>query len=541
MKIKLNRKEIEVNENIVDRFVNYFNPIKGRERFKSRIQTAVAGGYIGGSQLRRETKGWIVSRGDSDSDLLPDLALIRERSRDLERNNPIASGALDTAAINVLGSGLTLYSRIDNKILNLSEEEKTQWEDSARREWRLFSESKECDIARTCDFAGLAEMVFRSYMTNGDVFISMPSLPRTGGPFKLKLQAIEADRVSNPHHTSDTIALAGGVEKDSNGAPKFYHIARQHPGNFLAPRDEKWDRVAAFGSKTGRRNVLHLFRQERPGQTRGVPWFSPVIETFKQLGRYTEAELMAAVVSAFFTVFVKTESGESLGPMEPIIETGAKTTDKDFKMGNGAILDLAKGEDIEIANPGRPNTSFDKFVQAILEQVGMGLGIPFEILRKRFSASFSASKGSLVEGWKFFINRREFIASNFHQPSYEALITESVANGRLSAPGFFDNAMIRKAWLGSEWVGSSQTQIDEVKAANAAKIRMESKTKTLDQETRALGGDYEKNLSQLRIEAKDLAELNKTSEPDNDTENDDNDTKNDETDQSKGDKENETN
>ena len=55
--------------------------------------------------------------------------------------------------------------------------------------------------------------------------------------------------------------------------------------------------------------ALHLKDKTRPGQTRGVPYLAPVIELIKQLGRYTDAEVMAAVVSGMFTVFVHNETG----------------------------------------------------------------------------------------------------------------------------------------------------------------------------------------------------------------------------------------
>ena len=72
-----------------------------------------------------------------------------------------------------------------------------------------------------------------------------------------------------------------------------------------------WTRVEAWGAKTGRRNVLHIMNRERIGQRRGVPFLAPVIEALKQLGRYTDAELVAAVVSGMFTVFIEKESASS--------------------------------------------------------------------------------------------------------------------------------------------------------------------------------------------------------------------------------------
>ena len=41
-----------------------------------------------------------------------------------------------------------------------------------------------------------------------------------------------------------------------------------------------------------------------------MPLLAPIIETLKQLGRYTDAELMAAVVSGMYTVFIETQAPE---------------------------------------------------------------------------------------------------------------------------------------------------------------------------------------------------------------------------------------
>lgn len=106
----------------------------------------------------------------------------------------------------------------------------------------------------------------------------------------------------------------------------------------------------------------------RPGLTRGVPYLAPVIETLKQLDKYSEAEIMSAVVSAMFTVFVKSESEDGLAPFGGQTDS---TNDNDYKLGVGAILDLQPNESIEIADPKRPNQAFDPFVQAVCVRLAL--------------------------------------------------------------------------------------------------------------------------------------------------------------------------
>jgi lambda family phage portal protein len=505
--------------NPIDRIVNYFDPVRGARRMRARAFEALAGSFTGASRTRRALKEWRTQNADADADILYDLPLLRERSRDLIRNAPIAVGAIGTSLANVVGTGLKLQSRVDAEFLGLSEEEADAWEDQTEREWRLWSESQECDISRTLNFHALQTLAFRQTLENGDVFALLPRIARAGSPYSLKVQLVEADRICNQNWAGDSETITAGVEKDpATGAPISYHVMNQHPGatRFWKKDGRTWQVVPAFGRKTGLRNVLHLYEVTRPGQTRGVPFLAPVMETLKQLDRYTEAELMAAVVAGLFTVFVKTEGGAldfdittGMG-----VETGALSTDDDMKLGNGAVVGLKKNEDISTANPGRPNTAFDPFVKSILEQIGAALGIPFEVLIRHFQSSYSASRAALLEAWRFFRGRRVWLVSAFCQPIYEIWLYEAVASGRITAPGFFANPLVRKAYCGTLWVGDSPGYVDPQKDVAAARDRVDAKLSTLDEETALLtGGDFEANVRQMAKEKRMLDKAGLSSAP----------------------------
>lgn len=491
---------LTVEETLIDRAIRYVSPVRGLRRFRSRVMQAVAGSYVGASRSRRSLRSWNPRWGDADSDTIFDLQALRDRSRDLVRNEPLAGGAINTVVTNVVGTGLVLQARVCRDALGMTDEEADAWESTTEREWALFAGSVECDAARTLTFAGLQDLVFRSVLESGDAFVLLPSISRpfSPSPYRLGLQIIEADRVCNEGNRPDTARVVGGIEKDEYGAARRYHIMTTHPGSILSGVTRAWTLIDAYGAQTGRRNVIHLYRLLRPGQTRGVPYLAPVIEPLKQLGRYTEAELMAAVVSGMFTVFVKSEMGDGeLGPMMPTEQTGGSQTDEDYKLGYGAIVGLAPGEDITNAKPERPNTAFDPFVTAILRQIGVALELPYEVLVKHFTASYSAARAALLEAWKFFQCRREWLALYFCQAVYAVWMAEAVALGRIHAPGFFSDPLLRAAYLGSEWIGPSRGQIDEYREVQAAELRLKTGISTLDQETAALtGGDWERNHKQ---------------------------------------------
>lgn len=487
------KKIPKIKPNIVDKIVNYFNPLQGAKRLRSRTAMALLGGYTGGSRIRRSLKEWQTLNSDADAAILPDLPLLRERSRDLIRNNSLASGVIKTKVTNVIGTGLKLQSRIDRGAVNISDEKADAWEANTEREWKLFWESKECDITRTMAGREITRLVYRQVKENGDVFVLMTRKKRKFFPYDLRLQVIEADRICNPDNAQDTVTLAGGVETDNAGAPLRYHILSDHPGTRKTYKKSDWRAIPAFGKNLGLRNIIHLFAVDRPGQSRGVPDLASVIEPLKQLGRYTDAELMAAVISGLFTVFVESESGDPTFDLSDMSdETGSASDDDDYKLGNGSIVGLAPGEKIHDSNPGRPNVVFDPFTQSILRQIGVALEIPFEILIKHFTSSYSAARAALLEAWKYFLSERTWLTDNFLRVVYEIWMHEAVASGRISAPGFLADPIIRKAYLGSDWVGPAKGQIDELKEIKAARERIESGTSNISVEAAEMGRDWEK-------------------------------------------------
>lgn len=489
-------KKIEVKENFVDKIIKYFDPVQAKARYKSRAMLAIAGGYVGASTARRQTERWSTSNYAPDSILAYDRQKLIDRSRDLSRNNPVASGAISSVCSSSVGTGLKLQSRIDRDALNLSDEQADSWEEKTEREFRLFSESHECDIQRTLNFTSIQDLVLRSTLESGDSFVLLPMIARLGSPYSLKLQVVESDRISNKDGKVDSDNLVQGIVKDKHGAPVAYQIQDQHPGNIYSFKARSWSTINAFGSKTGRRNVLHLYVPLRPGQSRGIPYLSPIIETLKQLDQYREAELTASIVSAMFTTFVKTESGEDdLLESNSVVGSpaGSKTNSDDYRLGNGAIITLAPGDDIVSANPNRPNQAFDAFFNSITQQIGVALEIPAEVLLKKFTASFSAARGALMEAWKFYLIRRVWLSNYFCQPVYETWLEEAISLGRVNAPGFFTDPAIRKAYSYAEWIGPAPNQLDELKQVNAAKERIKLGISTLSEETSALtGGDWEK-------------------------------------------------
>lgn len=364
---------------------------------------------------------------------------------------------------------------------------------------------------------------------NGDAFALLPMGTRPGQPYGLQVRVIEADRVCSPDGYDRMVpcevqgykvqSIVQGVETDAEGAVTAYWICNRHPHAAVATQgtDLKWTRVEAYGSESGRRNVLHVITRERAGQVRGVPILAPVLEALKQMGRYTEAEINAAVISAMFTVFVTPESasdGRPFGEMLPPDQLLDSADQSSIELGNGAIVALQPGDKVEFADPKHPNAGFDAFSAAMIRQIGAALEIPTEVLMKQFSTSYSAARGALNEFWRTCGMQRDWFVTDFCQPIYEAWLAEAVALGRVQAPGFFNDPAIRKAYSACVWNGPARTNLNPVQEVNAAVTRVEQGFSTAQEETAQMtGGNYAKNIRQRVTEAQRKREVDSISSP----------------------------
>ena len=479
-------------------------------------------GEAGASWKKKAVKGFNAPSGSPREDIDFHNYTLRQRARMLYMAAPIATSAIKTNRTNVVGVGLKLKSRIDREVLGLTPEQAEEWQKTTEREFALWAESKRsCDATGMNNFYGLQQLALISWLLSGDCIGVLKQYEPTGlQPYSLRVHLIESDRIATPdqYGTGTSInyttgknpetgnTIYDGVEVDGNGMVVAYHIRSTYPFEVGVPPTE-WVRVLAYQEHTGLPNVVHVVESERPDQYRGVTYLAQVIEPLLQLRRYTESELMAAVVESFFTAFVTTNAPTDEMPFNQV-EPDAPHEHKgpnEYSMGPGQINIMEPGEDVKFAEPKRPAGGFDAFVKSVCTQMGAALEIPRDQLLKEFNASYSASRAAMLEAWKAFRMRREWLADDFCRPIYEVWMSEAVARGRIYAPGFFDNPAIRAAYLGSEWLGPSQGQLDPVKEITAEILACSEGFSTHEQSTTKLNGsEWNKNVDQLKLENEKL-------------------------------------
>lgn len=518
-----------IRANLVDKVVTYFAPQRGLARSVARLRLGLSGGYTGARTDRAALKEWNPRLDSADSAIIPDLQSLRARSRDIVRNNPVAESILGVTVTNAVGMGLHPVPMVDRDVLGLSEEQAAKWAEMAERVWWHWAANQRCDISGRQNHAAQQRTVLRSWLESGDVFAVRRFRKRKGDLFGLKVQLLEADRVSTPTGRWHEEQLCEGVEVDGDGCPVAYHVSRRHPGDAQLEASA-WKRVPAFGKESGDPRVLHIFDAHRPEQSRGVPILAVGLERLKQMDRSTHAELMAQVVAGMIVYSITTPDGEGAHGALPspvvgeISEEDAKSkSGGEMKVDYGAILGMAQGEELKMHSPNRPGVTWEPFQLHVAREVSASCGVPAGVVLHWFSKAYSASRGEWMLAWKAWHVRRDVIACEFSARCYAWLIEEAVARGILDAPGFFDDPVVREAWLGCEWRGSPPGQLDPLKEMRAMERRRVLGVSTLAQDTAEItGGDWRANLRQRSLETRYARELGLLDDsPDDDPVNDD--------------------
>lgn len=487
----------------VDDFIGVFSPqAAAKRRYFRYIEQKMLGSYRGaeGGRLRGS---WIPGGGSADQDLLRELPDLRERSRDLVRNDGIASGAIDTIITNIIGSGIKYQSRLDKDALKVDEEYTDKLQRQFERVWNEWC--NEADAGNRMNFYEIEELSERQRFVNGESILIPVRKNDKFRRYSLALMMVESDRLKNPSGMSSDKTIREGVQLGEYGEPVNYFIRKTHPGDiqygsrFYSGESEfiKYPARNEFGDP----NILHLYHVKRPGQSRGEPFFAPVLNLFKDRMEYMEAELVAARVAACFAIFVKKDQSGTWA-------TGRSSTENDIRVEevSPAMVEyLNPGESIETFNPNRPGGTFGMFMERVLRDISSGLNMPYEILAKDFSRSnYSNTRAALLEARRFFMMQQQFLAQKMAQPILSMLLEEAYLRGELPILDFYEN---RSAYCKARWIAPGWKWVDPQKEVDAATGSIEGNLSNLAEECGTQGQDWEENLEQRARELKKIKDL----------------------------------
>ena len=483
----------------------------------------------GGASLTKKTmKTWQPRHWSAKEDIDYNLKTLRDRAADLAMNSAIGHAAINTMSTNVVGAGLKLFPRIHYEELGMSADEARLWARHTKREFELWANDLHCDFMRRNNFYELQNISFNSSLMEGDNFCLFKHRPPSGEtPYSLRLHLIDAQRVSNPigdglgaisqvevRIENSQNRIVNGIEVNRDGRLEAIWVCNKifnEPSSVIP--ELKWQRVKVFGQATGCRNVLHICKDTRPDQFRGVPFLAPVIEVIKQMSRYADAELTSAVIKSFFSIFFtqpvnsNLEFNEIAGqgeqdPSAPCVDVS------EYRLGSATMAALPRGVDVKSIDSSNAQSTFDVFTNAFLMQIGAALNIPYELLVKKFQSSYSASRAALLQASDEFRQRKSAFVNDFCQPIYEQWLAEAVALGRIKAPGFFDDPLTRSLWTSAAWYNERSGILDPVKETQAAILRLDAGLTTYSREiAESEGQDFDEVVATLAQEREMLSKL----------------------------------
>ena len=492
-----------------------------KKKFSSKARKYKNSGYseTGASLTKKSLKLWHPQHYSAKSDIDINLKVLRDRASELG-TTPLGAAAVRTQLTGVVNSGLKLFPRIKADDLGLSAEAAREWNRRTKQEFELWANDLSCDFYGRNNFFELQRIAYWNELTDGDCFgLFRRRLPRGDNPYSLKIQLIEAQRVSNPHGYSTAVESPGkkkgsrivnGIEVDKSGILQAVWISNRiwnEPTN-INP-ELTWQRVKLNGEKSGTRNILHLCYDTRIEQFRGEPYLSPVIETIKNVSRYADAELTSAIIKAFFALFFEQPEGNF-----DINQIGLKNDDdspcldvSEYKAENGSAIALPRGVTVKAIDNANAQSTFESFTNQFVAQISAALNLPSELILKRFQSSYSASKAALLQAQEEFRQRRAAFVQDFCQPIYENFLVEAVALGRIDAPGFFDDAVKRRQWSAADWRTETSHLLDPLKEVQASQLKLQLGLSTYEQEAAELcGTDFFENARQLSLERELLSD-----------------------------------
>lgn len=477
--------------------------------------------HYGADLIAPELQSWMPSPSSADGALLPDLDTLRNRTQDLIRNHGLTSGAVQIHLDNIIGSGLRLSAKPDYRALGLSAEWAAEWERHVETEFRQWADDIDCycDASRRKRFSAILAQGYRSYLNSFEILATLEWLDRPGARYRTAVQLIDPARLSNPMGRPDSDTLRAGVELDAMGAPQGYWISSGIPGDTLQSGMVQWKRVPRE-TPWGRRMVVHVYEEERAGQTRGKNGIVSVLAKLKMLEKFEQVTLQAAILNAMYAAVIQSSMdwqtvGTAMGvgggnPVNGYMKDRATWHKGGNVRYNGVkIPHLFPGEELKLLSPQHPSAAFSQFEEATLRHIAGGLNLSYEQMSRDYSKSnYSSARAAMLEGWRFFSSRRHFIGGWFATQIYAAWLEEAMDKGRVSTPpGAPTYLEAKTAWTRCRWIGPGRGHIDPLKEANATKVEYSMGLTTLEKEAAERGEDWEELLEQRAQEQRRMAEL----------------------------------
>lgn len=496
--------------------------------------SAIAGGaYDGASRFERELALWAPAIQSADKDILPEKLDFDARTRDMLRSDAYVQAGANLHRDGIVGSMFLLNAKPATSVLGLDETWEEEFQAEVEAKFTLWAESPDNwpDAARINTLTALTRLAVGIYVAAGEVCAAVEWIREPGRTFSTAIQMIDLDRLSNPYGEADSPALRGGVARDRRGAPQGYWFRMGHPGDYTDANSWTWKYVAAR-KPWGRLQVLHIFEQTRPDQTRGIAEMVAALKEMRITKKFRDIVLQNAVINATYAASIESElpteavfqmlgggavSEESVGRaitqyaggyLGAIAQYAGNS--RNLQIDGAKIPHLFPGTKLQMRPAAQGGPLGTEFEQSLLRYIAATLGVSYEQLSRDYTeTNYSSARAAMNETHKFMMSRKRMVADRFATSIYRLWLEEAINKGQIetlkfrNAPVWYDG-MNADALSSCEWIGASRGQIDELKETQAAVLRINNNLTTHEEELARLGKDWRKVFAQKEREQKEL-------------------------------------
>jgi len=452
-----------------------------------------------GALIDRLRNDFVGSTQSADSEIRFSIRKLRDRCRDLHRNNAYVKRYVNLLKTNIIGSmGIKLQSQVIDQDKTPDFVANAQIE----RNFTEWSKKGTCTADARSSFLDIQKLVIENLAIDGEVLIQI--LPNAKNDFRFAINVIDIDYLDEEKNEklSNGNEIRMGVEMDGNRKPVAYHVFTSHPYdyNFSNSLRRETKRIPA-------ENIIHIYIQERPYQTRGVPFLTPIITQLKQLDGYLEAELVASRVAASKMGFFTSPDGEGY--------TGdGESVDGNNRLMNveaGTFEQLPSGVDFKTFDPNHPTQQFESFIKTILRQVASGLNVPYnELANDLEGVSYSSLRQSVLEAREYYKFMQRFLAQHLLEPIYLKWLEMAIMSNKLNLPMTKFDKFTRV-----RFVGKGFSWIDPQKEAQANVLLLKNGLISVQDVQQNYGRDTDDLYAQLQSEKnlRDNFEISTAYEP----------------------------
>ncbi len=468
--------------NLLDRMISYVAPAAGARRMMARLSMDAAMGRVTGVRTaaggREGTMGNWNPRRYHRFEEGASFFKAMERAESLVANDSHAVSAVESLALNIVGSGMRPQSYPDWQVLGITEEQADEFAESAERAWALWCEKAGADDMLS--FEDIQYQAIRSMLTTGEFLHLNVWRDEPDRVFGMCIQPLHPARLRTPVDKIHDSNIHNGVEFGRHGEPVAYWIATPQGDAALAGLTSK-DFIRVERLKAGRIACLHRFRSVMPEAVRGTSVLAPAMKQFRDLADYVDYELVGALIAASFTVFIETAAPLAGGGFGG--GAAAPAPNYSAQLQPGTVTMGAAGHKPHIISSNRPGPQFDAFYERVLRSVASSTGQPYESVAKDFSkTNYSSARAALLEVWKLHTLYQDWFVRSVQNPYYRMVLEEAWERHLLAvpsgAPAFLQSPAITRAWSAAVWTRPPRGQIDPVKEREADNLALGNMTET---------------------------------------------------------------